>query len=80
MSNDAGTPKTEAVHNAFATRQADYARARIRQFTGKCYPKLETEFAKLSGEALMELSRLIQDAECLVSRAKRQAMHEPWRR
>lgn len=77
---DHGKCKTDAVVTAISTRQADYARARIRQFTGKSYPKLEAEFSKLSADALIDISRLIQDAEQQVTRAKRQAIHEPWRR
>ena len=61
-------------------RQADLTRARIRQFTGKCYPKLESELIKLSVEALLELVHFVSDAQHEVQRAKNQAIHQPWRR
>ena len=60
--------------------QTDLARARIRQFTGKCYPKLEGELTKLSVEALLDLVRFVSDAQSEVTRAKNQAIHQPWRR
>ena len=64
---------------AFTQRQADIARARIRHFTGKVYPKLESELSNLTVEALMELVRLVGDAEGEVTRAKRQSLRQPWR-
>ncbi len=60
--------------------QASHAVARIRQFTGKSYPKLEADLTKLSAEALMELNRFVSDAQSEVQRAKNQAIHQPWRR
>lgn len=55
-------------------------RARIRQATGKQYPQLELQLEKLTAEAVLELGRLVADLEANVTRAKRQALHEPWRR
>lgn len=61
-------------------RQADFAKARIRQLTGKNYPKLEAELTKLSLEALIDLTRVMSDASYEITRAKNNAIHQPWRR
>ncbi len=61
-------------------RQQELAVQRIRQFTGRVYPKLEGELHNLSVTALMDLVRFISDAQQEVTRAKNQAIHQPWRR
>ncbi len=68
------------VTSVLNQRQADLARARIRQFTGKSYPKFEAELTKLTVEALLDLVRIISDGQYEVQRAKNQAIHQPWRR
>lgn len=55
-------------------RQQDLAVARIRQVTGRCYPKLEAELQKLSLEALMDLARFAVDAQAEVTMAR----NKPW--
>lgn len=61
-------------------RQVDMARARMRQFTGKAYPKLEAELSKLTAEALIDLVRFVNDGQYEVVRAKNTALTQPWRR
>ncbi len=52
----------------------------LRQLTGKQYPHLEKELKNLSAEALRDLGRVLADAQSEVSRAKRTAITQPWRR
>lgn len=54
--------------------------ARMRQMTGRAYPNLENELCNLSGPALQDLCRFLMDAAQEVTRAKNQAIHQPWRR
>lgn len=61
-------------------RQRELAVQRMRQFTGRVYPKLEAQLMNLSNEALMDLVRFISDGQQEVTRAKNQAIHQPWRR
>lgn len=61
-------------------RQVAIVQQRIRLFVGRVYPKLEGELSKLSAEALIDLARFVADAQQEVTRAKNQAIHQPWRR
>ncbi len=61
-------------------RQVAIVQQRICQFVGRVYPKLEGELSKLSADALVDLARFVTDAQQEVTRAKNQAIHQPWRR
>ena len=75
--NEETDKKVTAIFNK---QQADNAKARIRQLTGRNYPSLEAELTKLSVAALIDLSRVITDVQYEITRAKNQAIHQPWRR
>jgi hypothetical protein len=81
MNDDESKPApADEETRAFSRRQAELVKQRIRQFTGKAYPKLEAEMMKMSGEAIVDLVRFVSDAQSEVTRAKNQAIHQPWRR
>lgn len=61
-------------------RQIQMTVSKMAHFTGKRYPKLEAELSKLSVEAVIDLTRFINDAHYEVTRAKNDAIHKPWRR
>ncbi len=61
-------------------RQVQMTVAKMSHFTGKRYPKLEAELSKLSVEAVIDLTRFVNDAQYEVTRAKNLAAHQPWRR
>jgi hypothetical protein len=61
-------------------RQVALIQGNIRRFTGRVYPKLEGELSRLSVEALVDLARFISDAQTEVTRAKNDAIRQPWRR
>lgn len=58
--------------------QADLV-ARIRQMTGKMYPKLEVAIESMDEQAVMDLIRMLSDLRHEQDKAVRNAQMFPWR-